>query len=81
MPTQETIDKPQVTKTSMLSMQVCVPSSFSDDQVTEFANAENLAGTQNGWTIRREGDKALMGRPERVPCDERCGCVHIMLDC
>ena len=70
----------EVTRMGMIDMQVCVPSEFSDAQVLQFANAENPSGIDGGWTIRREGDDALDGCPERQPCGENMGKVHIMLD-
>ena len=74
------MNKPQVTKSGALDMQVCVPSSWDDNQVKEFANRENLCGTANGWQIRKQGDKLLVGKNERVKCSARKGFVHIMLD-
>lgn len=73
--------KPEVTRNGILSMQVCVPAGWTDEQVEHFANKENPAGTSGGWGIRKEGDKWLSGCPERVQCEQRAGCVHIMLDC
>ena len=70
-----------VTQRSALSMQVCVAKDWADEQVTEFANLENPAGTECGWVIRRQGDKALAGDPERKQCGDDCDRVHIMLDC
>lgn len=70
----------EVTRTGALDMQVCVPSDWTDRQVKEFADTENECGTDNGWAIRKEGDKNLLGKPERVPCADREGFVHIMLD-
>ncbi len=72
--------KPEATKMGALDMQVCVPCSWSDEQVKEFADRENPCGTQNGWAIRRTGDPALLGKPERVTCSGRSDFVHIMLD-
>lgn len=70
----------EVTRRGALSMQVCVPTDWTDDQVKEFANRENLCGTTGGWFVRKDGDKALNGDPERMPCEGRAGHVHIMLD-
>lgn len=70
----------EVTQRGALSMQVCVPAEWSDDQVKSFADRENLCGTEQGWFIRREGDRALAGAAERVPCESRSGHVHVMLD-
>ena len=71
---------PQVTKAGVLDMQVCVPENWTDEQVKQFADQENLCGTQHGWHIKKQGDEALSGDNERVPCASREGYVHIMLD-
>jgi hypothetical protein len=73
--------KAEVTKTGMLDMQVCVPNDWTDDEIKAFADRENLAGTETGWHIRREGSKYLNGAKERVDCTGRVGFVHVMLDC
>lgn len=69
-----------VTRTGALSMQVCVPENWTDGQVKIFADTANYCGTTNGWAIRKEGDEALAGKPERNPCAVRSGFVHITLD-
>lgn len=73
--------EPEVIRMNLLSMQVCVPEEFTDAEVEHFANSGNLCGTELGWCIRREGDEALQGTHERVPCADRDGYVHIILDC
>lgn len=75
----ETI-KPNITKASLLDMQVCVPKEWDDAEVEAFAERENPCGTQAGWQIRKEGHPRLSGDPERVSCDERPNYVHIMLE-
>lgn len=75
-----TEEKAEVTRTGALDVQVCVPEGWADEQVKDFADRENLCGTQHGWHIRKEGDDALAGKPERNPCSQRAGFVHIMLD-
>lgn len=70
----------EVTKRGALDMQVCVPADWTDTQVMYFADKENPCGTEHGWFIRKAGDEALRGDPERQPCKERAGYVHIMLD-
>ena len=72
--------KPEVTRIGTLDMQVCVPEGWNDEQVKKFAERENLCGTIHGWGIRKEGDRLLAGDPERQPCQEREGFVHIVLD-
>ena len=76
-------NKPEVTHCGFLDCQVCVPASYTDEEVIAFANSANPAGTQLGWVIRKEGDPALNGDAERVQCRDpsRADCVHIMLDC
>ena len=70
----------QVTRRGALDMQVCVPTDWTDEQVKEFADMSNECGTENGWQIRRHGNKNLAGYDERVACHERSGHVHVMLD-
>jgi len=72
--------KPEVVRTGALDMQVCVPKKWTDKQVKEFADRENLCGTELGWCIRKQGDKALAGADERVECTGAKDFVHIMLD-
>jgi len=70
----------EVVRSGVLSIQVCVPKSWPDDYVLNFAETENPCGTTNGWHIRRHGDESLGGCDERVQCssiEENC---HIMLD-
>lgn len=69
----------EVTQRNALDMQVCVPEDWTDTQVKEFAERENPSGT-NGWSVRKAGDSALGGAPERNPCSTHLGFVHIMLD-
>lgn len=70
----------EVTKYGSFDMQVCVPTDWTDEQALAFAEAEYQCGTQGGWSVRKEGDPALRGCPERMPCEARSGHVHIMLD-
>lgn len=70
----------EVTKRGALDMQVCVPKEWTDEQVLDFASLQNPCGTQAGWAIRREGDEALRGAPERVQCEAKPENCHIMLD-
>lgn len=72
--------KAQVTHRGALDMQVCVPYEWDDAQVKEFADRENPCGTSGGWFVRKDGDEALAGDPERARCQSIGGHVHIMLD-
>ena len=69
----------EMVRYGVLDCQVCVPASMTDEEIVAFAAREYPSGT-NGWQIRRQGDGALNGDPERQPCRQRAGCVHVMLD-
>lgn len=74
-------EDPQVTKSGVFDMQVCVPESWDDYQVLAWIEGPRPSGTENGWQIRKEGHEALQGAKERVSCAQRKGYVHIMLEC
>ena len=71
--------KPEITKRGALDMQVCVPADWTDEQIKEFADANNLCGTSDGWHVRKQADYRVEAK-ERQPCHDRPGFVHIMLD-
>lgn len=71
---------PEVVRSGILDMQVCVPKVWSDEQVVEFLESEYPCGTENGWTIRREGSELLAGGPERAQCCDKPKFVHVVLD-
>lgn len=71
----------EVTNVSIFDMQVCVPADWTDEQVEEFANRENLAGTTNGWKMRPADSPYQAGAPVRVQCSQNADNVHIMLEC
>lgn len=82
--------EPELTRLKPLSCHVCVPEDYTDEQVVEFAKSAELKGLEEEnpnwshgsteWRIRREGDESLRGDPERNPCAEKPGFVHVMLD-
>lgn len=74
-------DKPQpeLTGVGLLSCQVCVPESWTNEQIREFAERENPCGTTSGWHVRT-GSDVLQGDLERAPCSDREGFVHVCLD-
>lgn len=72
--------KAQVIRGGPLDRQVCVPAEWSDERVERFTNKTSMCGTDGGWKIRKTGSELLKGDPERVPCSDRPGFVHIMLD-
>lgn len=70
----------RVTRRGTPDMQVCVPADWDDAKIKKFADSNNICGTSGGWHIRREGNPALGGDPERTLCHSYSGFVHIMLD-
>lgn len=71
---------PQIAHYGFLDCQVCVPKEWTDAEVLEYVEKEFPSGTQNGWFIRGPGHELLNGAPYRVPCSDRSGCTHIMLE-
>lgn len=65
---------PEIVRTSLLWIQVCVPENFTDSQVEAFANSEHPTGIRSNWTIEQSA-------PIRCKCEERAGCVHLVLNC
>lgn len=74
------MQKPEVIRENLLDMQVCVPGDWSDKQVEDFANKERFCGTTSGWRVRKEGNERLGGYPERNPCSNGNGYVHVTLE-
>lgn len=75
-----TENKPEILRRGCLSVQVCVPETWTDQQAEVLANKEYLCGTTLGWGVRKDL-KMLNGDPERNPCSHKKGYVHIMMDC
>ncbi len=73
--------QPQVTRTGLATIQVCVPSEWTDEQILSFANNASMTGLDHGWSIVREGSELLKSCPERNQCEERRGFVHVLLEC
>lgn len=71
----------EVVRFGLASIQVCVPKSFTDAEVEDFANAAQPTGISSRWVMRHTGDPALAGDAERVQCSEHSSHVHVMLDC
>lgn len=72
---------PEITRFGLVTMQVCVPEKFTDEEVEQFANTENPTGISSKWEIVRNGNSILNGTNERVKCQERTNFVHLILVC
>jgi len=73
--------KAEVIKIGLIGMQVCVPKSWSNEEIIEFAEMKNLCGVCNGWQICKERKGLYKNFPEETQCEEKEGFVHIMLKC
>jgi len=71
-------NSPQVIQIGVLDMAVCVPEGWTDDQIVAFAR-QTPCGTSGGWQIHRHKDGET-GAREQVPCRERPGYIHVLLD-
>lgn len=67
--------KPEVIRQGLLFVQVCVPVSFTDSQVEEFANKASPTGIRSEWRIDRSQERV------RAACFDRDGCCHLVLNC
>ena len=63
--------EPEITMNKLLSIQVCVPQDWTNHDVEMFAEKKNPCGTTHGWVV----DEPL----GRVPCTDRHGFVHVIL--
>lgn len=73
-------ENPEVRREGCLDVQVCVPETWTDQQVKTFADEKYPCGTSLGWCVRKDL-KLLNGDPERNPCSDKKGYVHITMDC
>jgi len=71
--------EPEIIQTKLLAMQLCVPSDWTNEQIIEFAEERNPAGTSAGWRVCEDGHKCLGGYPARVNCDEHPGFIHTVV--
>lgn len=69
--------EPQVVRYNLLSIQVCVPKTFSNGEAEEFANTSHPTGIESQWQVV-SGDESS---PERAQCVEDHDCCHIVLQC
>ena len=60
---------PAVILEKFLSVQVCVPEHWTDEEVKDFAEAKYSCGTSAGWSPRSD----------RVPCADGGDMVHVVL--
>ena len=73
--------KPEILRTGLCNMQVCVPNHYGDERIEEFANTESPTGIRSKWRLVEQGHSALGGDNAVVPCAEREGCSHRVLIC
>ena len=71
---------PEIIRMSGLDVQACVPEDWPDERIISFAEQQYPCGTKHGWQVRHQGHRLLAGCPAKVPCSDREGFVHVMLD-
>ena len=71
----------QIINKYIFSTQVCAEESATDQEIEEYVNCVLPTGLDSKWVIRKQGDTVLEGDPERQPCEDKSGWVHVMLDC
>lgn len=79
--TDSSVPRPMATHVGLLTLQLCVPKDWTDEQIVGFANSDQPTGISSQWSIRKEGHPALDGTPERVDCTDRVGFIHVTLEC
>jgi hypothetical protein len=70
------MSKAVITRTGIFDCQVCVPKTYTDEQVLDLV--ERQYEMRGG--VRREGDKMLGGDPERAQCTKYPENCHIVVD-
>lgn len=75
------MEKPEILVKKPLGMRLCVPDTYTDEQIVKFAELENSCGTTGGWHVAKEGDECLCGCEARYKCDARPGFVHVVVYC
>lgn len=76
----------QVTRAmiGLFQMQVCAIDDATDEEILAVCNAENPAGTTNGWCeVERTTDDSLEreNNPAPVPCEDHPGRTHFLVSC
>ena len=70
---------PQVIRSSLLAMQLCVPDDWTEEQIVTFAESQNPCGTTHGWGLCQDGHASLGGTPARMNCANENGRVHVVV--
>jgi hypothetical protein len=68
------MSEPTVVRWTFLSLQVCVPKTFTDTEAEVFANHEHPTGIESQWSVCDRME-------QRVQCLEHEENCHIALDC
>lgn len=79
--------QPELLRHHLLSIQVCVPAAWTDEQVIAFGHSVAPRGTTNGWEFRDVEGHDEKGRPAdrhgdpiRQSCDQHPDFVHVVLE-
>lgn len=70
----------EVIRAGLLEIQVCVPKTFTDEQVEEFTNEDNPTGLESRWRIQREVEDNPTYQI-RCQCSQKEDHCHLVLIC
>ncbi len=62
------------------SIQLCVPETWTNEQILAFGETTRPCGTEYGWFIRPDGTPETSNTRERVQCELNSNNVHVILD-
>lgn len=69
--------EPNIARMGWLSIQVCVPAEFTDEEAIAAGEKLCRCGTEFGWHVA--SSEQIGGDPERVTCTKYPENVHIVL--
>lgn len=76
----ESYSRPELIGSRLVSVQVCVPDNWSNDQVIDFVQRMPVSWEKEAWEVRKDGDVLLCGHPAKTPCKKKPGYIHMFLD-
>ena len=70
---------PSVIHEGVFDIQICVPSTMTNQEAQSWINTYSPCGTERGWVVR-ESEEGDPNYQTRVQCESFPENVHIMLD-
>jgi hypothetical protein len=73
--------KPVTIRSTLCNLQVCVPKTFSDELIEEFANRDQPTGIANKWKVITNKNLDGSDAPRYAQCERFGDCMHVVLAC